>query len=187
MADRFELLESPMAGLHLLQRRKMGDARGYLSRLFCADELQAFGWQGPVAQINETLTSDTGTIRGLHYQKPPFSEMKLVTCIEGEVYDVVVDLRAGSETFGKTFGTVLSAENTRSLLIPQGFAHGFQTRTADVRMIYMHSAPFSAEYEGGLDALDKTLNIEWPLGEGMRSERDRQLPAFSADFEGVAL
>ena len=111
----------------------MGDARGFLSRLFCAEELRAAGWTGPIAQINHTHTARKGTVRGMHFQYPPHAEMKLVSCLRGEVWDVAVDIRAGSQTFLRWHAEILSADNGRALLIPQGFAHGFQALTRRCR------------------------------------------------------
>ena len=186
MSQRFVSLENPFAGLHLLQRLKLGDERGYLSRLFCADELTAFGWRKPVAQINETQTRDRGTLRGLHFQHPPHGEMKLVTCLQGAVFDVALDLRVGSETFGKTYTCRLTAENGTALLLPEGFAHGFQTLCDDVVMLYVHSAAHSPEHEDGVDALDPALAIAWPLSVTARSTRDLTLPPLAAHAAGIS-
>lgn len=187
MTERFEIVEKPFKGTFLLKRTLLGDERGHLGRLFCSEELQSFGWEKPVAQINETVTAMAGTLRGLHYQSPPFAEMKLVTCLKGEVHDVVLDLRKSSPTFGKTFAARLSAENAYSLLMPEGFAHGFQTLEPDVRILYVHSAPHSADHEGGIDALDPGLGIDWPLAVSARSKRDLALPVLAEDFEGIDL
>ena len=109
----------PLAGLKLLERQRMSDSRGFLARLFCADELAAAGWRQPVAQINHTFTARCGTVRGMHYQQPPNAEMKLVTCIRGEVWDIAIDLRADSHTFLHWHAEILSAYNNRALLIPE--------------------------------------------------------------------
>jgi dTDP-4-dehydrorhamnose 3,5-epimerase len=187
MTSRFHASLTPLAGLIVLERLKLGDARGYLSRMFCAEELLDFGWYGPVAQVNETATRAKGTLRGMHYQKPPFAEMKLVTCTRGSVFDVVVDVRRGSPTFLQHIWIELSEENARSLLIPQGFAHGFQSLTDDVRLLYVHSAPHNGQAEAGLDATDPVLGIEWPLPMTLRSERDMAFHRLSPEFEGVSL
>ena len=125
MSGRFTVLETPMADLHLVERRRLGDERGFLTRLFCAEELAELGFDGPVAQINETGTDIAGTVRGMHYQLPPFAEVKLVTCVVGAVLDVAIDLRRGSPTFGRHVAVELSGENKRQLFIPRGFALGF--------------------------------------------------------------
>lgn len=186
MSGRFRIVETPMAGLHLVERTRLGDERGFLTRLFCAEELAELGWDGPVAQINETGTRAAGTVRGMHYQVPPFAEIKLVTCVAGAVLDIAVDLRRNSPTFLRHFATELSAENARSLCIPRGFAHGFQALSDDVRMIYAHSAPYRAEAEAGLNAQDPALGLPWPLPVAHLSARDRGHPFLSPEFHGVA-
>ena len=135
MNSRFDLIATPLAGLCLIQRRPVGDARGYLERLYCADELAAIAPGQPIVQINHTLTVRPGVVRGLHFQRPPHAEIKLVTCLRGAVFDVAVDLRANSPTFLHWHAEILSADNHRSLAIPQGFAHGFQTLTDNCEML----------------------------------------------------
>jgi dTDP-4-dehydrorhamnose 3,5-epimerase len=184
---RFVIEPTPLGGLHLVRRRQFADERGFLSRLFEPGELAAVGWSGPVEQINETGTLKAGTLRGLHFQHPPHAEMKLVSCTRGRIFDVAVDLRAGSPTFLKWFAAELSEENGLALLIPQGFAHGFQALSNDVRMIYVHSAPYDAPSEDGLDALDPRLAIDWPLPAENRSARDLALARAGHDFEGIHL
>ena len=176
MSARFDIVSAPLAGVVTLKRKRMGDERGWLERLFCADELREAGWLWPVAQLNRTLTVKKGTVRGMHFQLPPHEEAKLVTCLAGEVFDVAVDMRPGSPTYLRWHGERLSNENATSLLIPPGFAHGFQTLTDNVEMFYVHSAPFSPGAEGGVRADDPALGIDWPLEIGERSERDLNHP-----------
>lgn len=173
MSARFDIESTPLAGLVVLHRKRMGDERGWLERLFCADELRQVGWTWPVVQLNRTLTTKKGAVRGLHFQHPPHEEAKLVTCLRGEVFDVAVDLRTGSPTYGRWHGARLSNENAASLLIPPGFAHGFQTLTGDVEMFYVHSAAYTPQAEDGLRADDPVLAIGWPLKITEQSERDR--------------
>ena len=161
--NRFLITEMPLSGLKLIERKKIGDSRGFLSRLFCMEELSAAGWVKPVAQINHTYTANKGTVRGMHFQREPHAEMKLVTCIRGEIFDVAMDVRAGSPTFLKWHGEILSADNCKALLIPEGFAHGFQTLTDDVELIYFHSAAYSPDAESGLNPNDRMLSIKWSL------------------------
>lgn len=186
MSSRFETTETPLRGLRLLQRRPLGDQRGYLERVFCATELRPLLDGRSIAQINHTLTSARGTVRGMHFQFPPFTETKLVSCLHGEVFDVAVDLRTGSETFLHWHAEILSGDNYRTLLIPDGFAHGFQTLTEDCEMLYLHTAEYRAEAEGGIDALDPRVGIAWPLPLAERSTRDAGHPPLSDDFAGVA-
>lgn len=183
--SRFVVQETPLAGVKVVERQVAGDERGFLSRLFCAAELAAAGWQKPIAQINHTYTAQPGTVRGLHCQLPPMAEMKLVTCLQGEVWDVAVDVRADSPTFLQWFGVALSAENHRALLLPEGVAHGFQTLTAGVDLVYCHSAAYAPECEAGLHPLDGRLAIPWPLPVACLSERDRRHPLVDENFIGV--
>ncbi|MFB2856672.1 dTDP-4-dehydrorhamnose 3,5-epimerase family protein [Aeromonas allosaccharophila] len=185
--SRFTLLSEPLPGSRLMQREVLGDSRGSLSRLFCVEDLSVLGWGPCVAQVNLTCTSRSGTIRGLHFQYPPHAEKKLVTCIRGRVWDLIVDIRAGSPTFLMWHAEVLSDENHRSLLIPEGFAHGFQTLSDEVEMLYCHSAAYVAAAEGGLYPLDPYLQISWPLPITEISARDRQHPALSDSFQGVII
>ncbi|BBT80991.1 dTDP-4-dehydrorhamnose 3,5-epimerase family protein [Aeromonas allosaccharophila] len=185
--SRFTLLSEPLPGAKLLQREARGDSRGMLSRLFCAQELAALGWEQCVAQINLTCTSRCGTIRGLHFQYPPHSEKKLVTCIRGRVWDVIVDIRAGSPTFLTWHAEELSDSNFRSLVIPEGFAHGFQTLSDEVEMLYCHSAMYVPEAEGGLSPLDPRIQITWPLTIAELSARDRQHPTLKDCFQGIVI
>ncbi len=186
MSTRFQGQETPLSGLTVISRRRLADERGFLSRLFCQDDLATFGWQGPSRQINETGTSHRGTVRGLHFQRPPHAEIKLVSCLQGSILDVAVDLREGSPTFLRHFAVELSEENGRSLLIPKGFAHGFQALSDDVRLIYAHSEPYTAEAEGGLNPLDPLLAIDWPLPVERLSARDAGHPFLTLDYSGVA-
>ncbi|MFC4298654.1 dTDP-4-dehydrorhamnose 3,5-epimerase family protein [Castellaniella hirudinis] len=185
--SRFTVTETGIQDLRVIERRRLGDERGFLSRLFCAEELASAGWDQPVVQINHTWTQARGTVRGMHFQHPPHAEMKLVTCLRGRVWDVGLDLRAGSPTFLHWRAVELSADNGRALLIPQGFAHGFQTLTDDCELLYLHSAPYAAQAEGGLSATDPTLGIEWPLPIALQSARDLRHPAVTEEFTGLDL
>ncbi|MDO9406415.1 MAG: dTDP-4-dehydrorhamnose 3,5-epimerase family protein [Polaromonas sp.] len=185
--SRFTLHNTPLAGLVVVQRQIIGDHRGFLSRLFCADELSAAGWRKPVAQINHTLTEKAGTIRGMHFQHPPHQEMKLVTCIRGAVWDVAVDLRAGSPTFLQWHGQELSAANQQALLIPEGFAHGFQSLVDGCELVYLHSAAYVPTADAGLHTQDTRLGITWPLPVSDMSDRDGRHPRLDDSFKGLTL
>jgi dTDP-4-dehydrorhamnose 3,5-epimerase len=182
---QLEISATPLAGLKVVQRRCIEDSRGYFSRIFCADELRESGFPGAIAQINQTLTRRCGAVRGMHFQNPPHTETKVVSCLKGRVFDVAVDLRRGSPTFLAWHGEILSADNRKSLLIPEGFAHGFQTLTDDCELLYLHSAPYAPAAEGALNARDPRLSIDWPLPLGEMSERDRQHPNIDFDFPGI--
>lgn len=185
--SRFFVTDLPLAGLKRLQRKRLGDHRGFLERLFCADELEAIGWKKPIAQINLTHTIEKGTVRGMHFQYSPHAEMKLVTCIKGTVWDVAVDLRMGSPTFLSWYAQLLSANNLLTLLIPEGFAHGFQTMTEDAELLYFHSIPHVSEAEAGINPRDLKLGIEWPLPITKISERDENHPIVDQNFKGIRL
>lgn len=166
----------PLAGLTRVERHPMQDGRGFFERLFCAEELAACGWRQPIAQINHSLTRQASSVRGLHYQRAPHAEMKLVTCLRGAVWDVAVDLRADSPTFLHWHAEELSASNARALLIPPGFAHGFQALTDDAELLYCHSHPYTPGAETGVYPLDQRLGIAWPLPVAQLSPRDAGLP-----------
>lgn len=183
--SRFTVTGLPLAGLKLVERQNLGDSRGFLSRMFCADELAPAGWAKPIAQINLTMTARRGTVRGMHFQHPPHAEMKLVNCLRGAVWDVAVDLRHDSPTFLKWHAQELSAENRHSLLIPEGFAHGFQTLTDDCELLYFHSMPYASGSEGALNAQDPALDIAWPLVITEMSDRDRGHPYLTSQFTGL--
>jgi len=185
--SRFTLTALPLAGLTLVQRHPLGDARGYLERLYCQDELAGLLAGRPIVQINHTLTAKAGTVRGLHFQHPPHAEMKAVTCLRGEVFDVAVDLRQGSPTFLHWHAERLSAANHRTLIIPEGFAHGFQTLTGDCELLYLHTAAYHAPAEGALNATDPRLGIAWPLPITDRSARDQNHPLVEESFTGILL
>ena len=187
MSRRFDFDETPLAGLIRVARRPIADSRGFFSRLFCAEAFKEIGFMQPIAQINHTLTKAQGTLRGMHFQYPPHTETKLVTCIQGEILDVAVDIRKGSATFLQWHAEVLSAENQRGLYIPDGFAHGFQTLSDNCQLLYLHSSPYESEAEGALNALDPELAIDWPLEVSEISERDRNHPLLSPLFDGVAI
>ncbi|MEI7868322.1 MAG: dTDP-4-dehydrorhamnose 3,5-epimerase [Candidatus Methylumidiphilus sp.] len=183
----FDYIQLQLAGLMLVQRRAIEDDRGFLSRFYCAEEFREVGFNKPIAQINHTLTRNKGTVRGLHFQYPPHTETKLVSCFKGEIWDVAVDLRRDSPTFLHSHGEILSAENRRSLLIPEGYAHGFQLLTDECEMIYLHTATYHPEAEGGINVADPKLNIAWPLPIVNLSARDGSHPFISRDYQGIIL
>jgi dTDP-4-dehydrorhamnose 3,5-epimerase len=178
LVNRFTLMELPLSGLKLVTRHRIGDQRGFLARLFCAEALALAEWAEPIAQINHTYTAKKGTVRGMHFQRSPHSEMKLVSCIHGEVWDVAVDMRAGSPTFLQWHAERLSAENGCAM---------FQALTDDVELIYCHSRAYVSEAEGGLNPTDERLEITWPLTIAELSVRDAGHPLITGDFKGVQI
>jgi dTDP-4-dehydrorhamnose 3,5-epimerase len=186
MSKRFGVGATPIAGVAVLERFPIGDDRGSLERVFCRQELAPYLGNPQVIQANLTRTIACGTIRGMHYQALPFAEDKIVTCLRGQVWDVAVDLREGSPTFLRSHGERLDGAGHRSLVIPRGVAHGFQTLTDDCLMLYFHSAAHEPTAERGVDALDPRLAIAWPMPVRDRSPRDRSHPPIGPDFLGVS-
>lgn len=184
---RFNFLATPLDGLMVVQRKLREDSRGWLSRLYCIDEFHSVGFTKPIVQMNHTLTRNSGSVRGMHYQLPPHCEAKVVSCLKGRVFDVAVDLRRNSPTFLKWHGEELSEENRRSLVIPEGFAHGFQTLADDCELLYLHTAAYVPDAEGALNPMDLRLAICWPLEVTELSDRDRSHPNLSADYAGIDL
>jgi dTDP-4-dehydrorhamnose 3,5-epimerase len=184
--SRFTVTGTPLDGLKVIERQWIQDARGFLSRLFCLEELQRAGWQNPVVQINHTLTRRRGALRGLHFQHVPQAEMKLVSCLRGEIFDVAVDLRADSPTFLRWHAERLSSDNGRALLIPEGFAHGFQALSDDCELIYLHNQAHASASEAGVNAIDPRVGIEWPLSITEQSDRDRGFAFLSPAYPGLS-
>lgn len=155
------------------------DARGAFARLFCRQEFLARGLTAHVEQANLSVNVSAGTVRGLHYQLPPSAEAKLVRCVRGAIFDVVVDLRRSSETFGVWEGVELTADGHEALLIPEGCAHGFQTLSDDSHVMYHVSAAYDPQRERGIHHDDSSLGIRWPLPVTRVSLRDAQMPGLS--------
>ncbi len=185
--NKFDVISTDIRDLKVIRRKPVTDSRGYLERMFCINDLACVMAAGSIVQINRTHTKQLGAVRGMHYQLQPCAEIKLVTCLKGRVFDVAVDLRANSPTFLKSFAIELTENNHTTLLIPKGFAHGFQTLTADCEMLYFHSTQYSPVHERGLNVLDPLLGIEWPLPITDRSPRDLAHPMLTANFQGIDL
>lgn len=176
---------TPIAGLWEVETAPRGDARGSFTRVYCA---KAFDEVAPglrVVQVNHSTTARRGTVRGLHFQRAPALEAKLIRCLRGRVFDVAVDLRAGSPTFARWHAVELSPERPRQLLIPPGCAHGFQTLADDSELLYQHSAPYAPAHEDGVRHDDPRLAIAWPEPVTELSERDRGFGSIDAGFESI--
>ena len=161
------------------------DERGWFARTFCKSEFKKIGFDADWSQLNHSFTKQKGTIRGMHFQNPPFSEIKLVRCIVGSVYDVIIDLRKKSPTFLRWYGTELSAQNKKMIYIPQGFAHGFQTLEDNCELIYHHSLAYEPNVEGGIKYDDPKIEIIWPLGLTNISVRDKKHDFLTDNFKGI--
>ena len=172
-------------GLFIIHFQAIGDSRGWFARTYCKKEFEKIGFKKEWVQFNHSFTSKKGTLRGMHYQLPPYSEAKLIRCISGAVYDVSLDLRKDSPTFLKWFGVELSAENKKMILIPEGFAHGFLTLAEDSELIYNHSEFYTPDSEGAVRYDDPLVNIHWPLEVLNISEKDSKHPYLTTDFKGI--
>jgi dTDP-4-dehydrorhamnose 3,5-epimerase len=164
--------ESRLAGAYTVDIDRRKDDRGYLARMFCADEFSAHGLRSTVAQANVSFNAKRGTLRGLHFQYPPAAETKYVRCTKGAVFDVIVDLRPESPTYLEHLALVLSAENGRGLYVPKRFAHGFVTLENDTELTYLISESHKPNAEGGLRYNDPMLRVDWPLPVWVVSARD---------------
>lgn len=179
------LQPTPLAGLWRAGSTAAQDHRGAFTRLFCAQALGDVLGSRRVMQINQSCTRQVGAVRGLHFQHAPHAEMKLVRCLRGRVWDVVVDLRAGSPTLLQWFATELNPADAQMLVIPEGFAHGFQALEPDSELLYLHTALYTPQAEGGLQCQDPRLDIPWPLPVADLSARDRQHPLVPPQFAGL--
>lgn len=174
-------------GVRVAFSNTISDERGGFSRLFCADVLADVVADKSIVQINLSRNHHPGTIRGLHFQSPPAAEMKFVRCLRGEVFDVVVDLRAGSQTFLHYHSEVLNAENGAMMIVPEGCAHGFQTLAPDTELVYLHTQFYQLEHEGGLCFDDPAIDIKWPMSCTLVSEKDRRYKKIDSSFRGISL
>ena len=182
-----KIIKSFFGGAHILTAEPMRDPRGGFTRLYCEKEFQAIGHTQPIVQINHSFTKRTGVIRGLHFQHPPKSEIKMLRCINGSVFDVIVDLRAGSPTFLQWHGQVLTKDDDLMVYVPQGFAHGYQTLEDNSELIYFHSDFYSHDHEGGIKYDEPLVNIKWPLEISEVSEKDKNRSHLPTNFKGIIL
>lgn len=172
-------------GVVLLRRERHRDHRGSLNRIFDVDIVQSLVPDFSVAQVNHTVTLRRGTVRGLHFQVQPYSDVRVVTCQRGRVFDVVVDIRRGSSTFLEWYGMELDCNDSVSLLLNRGFAHGFQALSDDCEMLYVHGERYHQEAEGGLHVADPILNISWPEPVATMSSRDQTHPMLDRNWLGI--
>jgi dTDP-4-dehydrorhamnose 3,5-epimerase len=170
--------ETPIKGAYLVDLERRGDDRGFFARFFCEREFGAQGLATRFVQINNSLTAQRGTLRGMHYQLAPKAETKVVRCVRGSLHDVVLDLRPGSPTFGRSFGAELSAENRRMMYVPKGCAHGFVTLTDDAEAVYLVDEFYSPEHERGVRWNDPRFSIPWPIEPQVLSDKDRNARDF---------
>jgi dTDP-4-dehydrorhamnose 3,5-epimerase len=169
-------IETTISGLYIVELETLSDERGYFARSFCAREFEKLGLESTVAQCNVSFNSKAGTLRGLHFQAPPYEEAKLVRCTRGAIYDVAVDIRPDSPTYLKWFAVELAGENGRMIFIPRGFAHGFQTLADSTEVFYLMSEFFHPDSARGLRWNDPAIAIPWPLSNPIMSDKDRTYP-----------
>lgn len=179
--------KTPLEGAYTIELQRIGDDRGFFARLFCTKEFSDVGLVTSFEQINNSLTKNKGTLRGMHYQLPPFAEVKVVRCIRGALFDVILDLRPDSPTYGKWYGDTLSADNRRMMYVPKGFAHGFLTLEEDTEAFYLVSTPYAPEHERGIRYNDPEFDIEWPIEPLEVSEKDAQWKDFDPQWHGIDL
>ncbi len=164
--------ETPLRGAYLIDLEKRGDDRGFFARAFCEREFAAHRLAAGFVQVNNSLSAQRGTLRGMHYQLAPKAETKLVRCIRGALYDVILDLRPGSATFGQSFGAELTAENRRMMYVPKGFAHGFITLAADTEAFYFVDESYAPQHERGVRWNDPRFQLRWPIAPAVLSDKD---------------
>lgn len=170
----------PLEGPTIIDLEKHRDDRGFFARAYCQREFAEQGLAQNMVQTNVSFSKKRGTLRGMHYQNPPHQEAKLIRCTSGALYDVVVDVRSASETYGQWMGVELSADTHRMFYVPEGFAHGFLTLEDETEVIYQVSSFYAPGAEEGLRYDDPVLDIDWPIEVQVISDKDRSWPAFSA-------
>ncbi len=179
--------QTSIADVHVVETEPLHDQRGSFARQFCERELREILGDRRVVQINHSRTAEPGTVRGLHYQYPPYAEMKMVRCLKGRVWDVAVDLRANSPTFLQWHAEELAPGSLRMLVIPEGCAHGFQTLETHTELLYLHTAFYKPEAEAGVRYDDPKLGIDWPLQVCGLSDRDLSHPRIPSAFIGITV
>ena len=185
MGRSMKIVSTEIRGVAVVDTNPVTDHRGSFTRLFCEQELQSLVGARHIVQINRSRTVKKGAVRGFHYQQAPHAEMKMVLCLKGRVWDVAVDLRAGSKTLLRWHAEELSENNSRMMVIPEGCAHGFQVLEPDSEILYLHTAFYNPSSEGGVQPTDPRLGIPWPLLIHDLSVRDSNHPLLQDDFAGL--
>lgn len=177
--------DTAIAGVRTIDLDKRGDDRGFFARVFCQNEFEQAGLVRSIAQVNNSLGAKAGTLRGLHYQRAPHQETKIVRCLRGSLWDVALDLREGSPTFGKWHGEKLTADNRRMLYVPKGCAHGFITLEDDTEILYLVDEFYAPEAERTVRWDDPEFAIDWPIEPTVVSDKDRAAPYFDPSYHLV--
>jgi dTDP-4-dehydrorhamnose 3,5-epimerase len=179
--------ETILKGCFVIETNPSIDNRGFFERVFCKEEFSRLNFKPEIVQINHSYTKLKGSVRGLHFQNPPYIESKIIKCIKGSVYDIIVDIRKDSNTFLQWISLELSASNNKMIYIPDGFAHGFQTLMDNTELLYFHTNFYNKEAEGALNVLDEKLVIKLPLEISEISEKDRHHKFIDETFQGITL
>lgn len=182
---KLKIIPTPLSGAVVIDTQSFEDHRGAFSRFFCKNELSEILGDRSIVNVNFSRTTQKGALRGMHYQNDPHREMKMVRCLRGAIYDVIVDIRKDSPTFLNWFGVELTPENQKMLVVPEGFAHGFQALEDDSEILYLTTSYYSPECEAGLRNDDPALAIEWPLPVIDLSAKDRAHPLLSTNYQGI--
>jgi len=169
----------PLEGAYLIEAQKIVDERGFFSRMFCEESFRERGLTTHWVQMNNSVCTHKATLRGLHFQRAPFAECKLIRCIHGAVWDVIVDIRPGSVTYGQWYAAELSADNRLMLYVPEGFAHGYMSLTDGAEIIYPSSRRYTSSHEGALHWADPAVGISWPLAPALVSAKDAAAPSLT--------
>ncbi len=178
-------IETKLKGAYIIEVSTWQDERGIFARTYCKKEFKKINHTQEFVQFNHSSNNQIGTLRGMHYQKNPFAEIKLIRCIRGSVFDVIVDIRKSSPTFLKWIGIELSAKNMKMIYVPRGFAHGFLTLENDSELLYHHTDFHEPSAECGIKYDDPSLNIDWPGRIMLISAKDKGYPTISKNFKGI--
>jgi dTDP-4-dehydrorhamnose 3,5-epimerase len=173
---------TPLLGAFTIELEKKGDERGFFARTFCVKEFEQYNIEHRIVQINNSFSAHKGTLRGLHYQLEPHAETKIVRCIRGALYDVILDLRKDSSTFGHWYGAELTAENRMMMVVPKGFAHAFLTLEDNTEAIYLVSEYYAPHAERGIRWNDPRFGISWPIQPTTVSDKDQKWPDFNPAY-----
>ncbi|MDA7546240.1 dTDP-4-dehydrorhamnose 3,5-epimerase family protein [Alphaproteobacteria bacterium] len=185
--NNIEINSTKIEGLMRLERKVFNDSRGSFFRVFDEQLKKYIQLDNLKTQINVSVTEKKGTIRGMHFQYPPYAEKKIVTCLVGKVIDIVIDLRKESKTFMCSHSEILCSKEANSILIPEGFAHGFQALEDNSHLIYIHSNLYKKSHESGIHPMDPFIDIKWPIKESMISEKDNSLQLIKSKFNGIEI
>lgn len=182
-----DIKPTTLMGLYIIQPSILSDDRGFFTRIFCKNMFSAIGFNKEFVQFNHSFNVRKGTIRGMHFQTSPFSETKMIRCIKGSINDVAIDLRENSPTFLEHFSIKLSESNMLSILIPEGFAHGFQTLEDNSIILYHHTQFYTPKADAGVRFDDPKLNLKWTLPPVMVSSKDKSYKLINKNFKGIKI